>query len=504
MHLTYRDQDPVIVQPPTEHLGRAARPILAPSDPAAGRRLILISYHFPPGSAVGALRWQKLARFAHMQGWGLDVITLDPDQLTDRAPERLHDLPETTSVYGISHRRRLADRIEALLLSLRSAVQPSLRRSATRPGSAEPQAGARTQPIQGSVASRDINWWPPNKQLFRRSYFITMDILRMRAWTLDAFRLARRLYVPGVHRAIITCGPPHLPHEAGRRLSRATGLPHVVDMRDPWSLLERIIEPLASPLFFTYHSWFEKRVIRNAALVVSNTQPARDALTKLYPETASRQITVVNGYDEESVQPRKPEKFLIVYAGSIYLDRDPRPFFRAAASAIRQLGVTPEEFAIQFIGNVATLDGQSIQSMADEAGLAGYFTAERSKPRARVLESLASASILLSLPQDCELAIPSKIYEYMLFPAWILALAEPASATGQLLAGRPADVLSHTDVEGITAAIRRRYLQYESGVRPPRLADDKSLGRAAQADRFFSELDRRIGAGRFAAGVGVL
>ena len=36
------------------------------------RRLLLISFHFPPGGAAGALRWQKLSRFAgeHTIPWG--------------------------------------------------------------------------------------------------------------------------------------------------------------------------------------------------------------------------------------------------------------------------------------------------------------------------------------------------------------------------------------------------------------------------------------------------
>src|ERR1041385_9308984 len=73
------------------------RPPLAPTcvTPASDARfrLLLISYHFAPDSAVGALRWQKLARYAAARGWGLDVIALHPAQLKAADPGRLADLP---------------------------------------------------------------------------------------------------------------------------------------------------------------------------------------------------------------------------------------------------------------------------------------------------------------------------------------------------------------------------------------------------------------------------
>jgi len=39
------------------------------------RRLLLISYHFPPDTTIGARRWEKLAKSVTERGWGMDVIT---------------------------------------------------------------------------------------------------------------------------------------------------------------------------------------------------------------------------------------------------------------------------------------------------------------------------------------------------------------------------------------------------------------------------------------------
>src|SRR2546427_11220283 len=76
------------------------------------RRLLRVSYHFPPGTAVGGLRWQKLARYAAERGWGLDVVSLDPADLPEqeRDVERLKDLPDGVRVYGVPAPRLRVER----------------------------------------------------------------------------------------------------------------------------------------------------------------------------------------------------------------------------------------------------------------------------------------------------------------------------------------------------------------------------------------------------------
>src|SRR2546423_13559633 len=73
----------------------------SPGSTPAGRRLLLISYVFPPTQASGSLRWQKLSHYAAEHGWSFDVITLDPSCITAPDFDRLADLPRGTRVYGV-------------------------------------------------------------------------------------------------------------------------------------------------------------------------------------------------------------------------------------------------------------------------------------------------------------------------------------------------------------------------------------------------------------------
>ncbi|MBK9692204.1 MAG: hypothetical protein IPO73_11055 [Gemmatimonadetes bacterium] len=76
-------------------------------------------------------------------------------------------------------------------------------------------------------------------------------------------------------------------HEAARRLAARTGLPLVVDMRDPWSLVNRLPEDLASPVVYWMAGRFEPRAVREAMLVVTNTAAARRELQARYPPPPS-------------------------------------------------------------------------------------------------------------------------------------------------------------------------------------------------------------------------
>src|SRR5207237_611583 len=150
-----------------------------------------------------------------------------------------------------------------------------------------------------------------------------------------AAAVAGELIESGVHEAIVTSGPPHMAHEAGRLAARASGLPLVMDMRDPWSFVERVPEHLASPVWLAFAKRFERRAVADATIIATNTEPFRRAMCDRYPNARARIMTVMHGCDEEAVPPsHHRRRFIIGYAGAIYLDRDPRPLFHAAARVV--------------------------------------------------------------------------------------------------------------------------------------------------------------------------
>src|SRR5207253_3182453 len=115
--------------------------------------------------------------------------------------------------------------------------------------------------------------------------------------------------------------------------------------------------------------------------------------------------------------------------GSICLDRDPRLLFRSAAAVVRRLRLTPTEFGIDFIGHVEEIGGRTVRQMAEEEGVAEFVDIGGPQAHDAAMHFLAGATMLVNLPQDSDLCVPAKIFEYVRFDAWLLVLASKGSAT---------------------------------------------------------------------------
>lgn len=137
-------------------------------------------------------------------------------------------------------------------------------------------------------------------------------------------------------------------------------------------------------------------------------------------------------------------------------------------------------------------DSSPVRRAAKTAGIEAYIRTPPAGSREEALEFLGRASVLVSLPQDSHTAIPSKIFEYMQFDAWLLALAEPGSATERVLRDSGADVVAPDDSKRIKGVLTSHYLEWKRKGRPRQPALDRGCSRRARADRLFKALERIV------------
>jgi hypothetical protein len=473
----------------------AGRPDFAPFWEKRGapaqdaRRLLVISYHFPPDITIGARRWEKLALAVTARGWGMDVITCAQGKAVGMA---LDSLPAGVRVFGVPDPALPFERVEHLLWRAYRTVWPNKRLA---PRGTLSSANGNSESGLDRPESLERDEIPPAVRTPRevlRTYWAWVELTHGERWARRAAALARRIVVPGVHEAVITSAPPHTSHEAGRLVSEATGLPFVMDMRDPWSLQPWLRESIASPIWYRHAERFERGCIDRAALVVANPAPAHTALVARYPGAAAKTITVMNGSDDDPLPPhRDSDRFLIRYAGTIYLDRDPQTLFRAAAKVIASEHLEPAQFGIDILGRFADEHRVPLLGMAAQEGIAEYVTVEPPRPHKEALQFLAGATMLVIFLGSNMLALPAKVFEYVRFDSWLLALAEPGSAIAQVLEGTTADVVV-PEIDAIAAAIARRYHDFRAGIRPQRVARDDRFSRATQARILLDAIERLI------------
>ena len=444
-------------------------------NPAATHRLLLFFFYFAPSAEVGALRWLQLSRFGSERGWAMDVVTLHPDFMGTVDPARLSQLPAGVRLFGFSGDN------PAWYRTMLSAWR-MLGRNADRPQRAPLAGHLDRSDVTEPLRTSDGRGW---QRAFRsRVHFALSDVLAKRAAAVGS-ALARR----NRYDVVVSSGPPHSAHEAASRVASHAHLPFVMDMRDPWSDESAIPEEFTSGIWRRETRTRERECVSSARLVVVTSKAHEELQVAKYPDLGDRITTVMNGADSDPLpEPAVGQKFVIAFAGMIYLGRNPRPLFRAAARVAKATGASPNDFSVEFMGD-DSCEGIPLAAMAAEEGLGAHFRSYGFRPRREALELLARASLLVSLPLRTDMTLPAKLFEYTRFDAWLLALADSRSATARLLADTDADVVAAGDTEAIEKVIAARFAEFRAGIRPVALNRDGRFDRATQSARLFDALE---------------
>ena len=437
--------------------------------------MLLVFFYFAPSAEVGALRWISLAKFGAERGWAVDVVTLHPKFMGTLDSTRLASLPPGMRLFGFSGKEPVWFR------GLVGAWRRLNGTSSTNGGSGLDGHLDGTDLGRGLTAANAPTW----RRAFRsRMHFWLGDALAHRATELGT-ALARKTR----YDLVLSSGPPHAAHSAAREIAASAGIPFVMDMRDPWSDDSAMPEELRSGAWQRIARAHEDRCVSSAAAVVVTSEAHEELQVRKYPFLRDRVRTVMNGADVDPIpKSRLGNRFVVAFAGMIYLGRDPRVLFRAAARVARETGATPEQFAVEFMGDDAC-NGVPLTTIAQEAGLVSHFTSHGFRPRREALELLSRAAVLVSLPLRTSMTLPAKLFEYTRFDAWLLALAEPGSATASLLRGTGADVVSPDDEERIVEVLRTRYEEFRAGRRPVALNHSGRFDRATQSGRMYALLE---------------
>ncbi len=335
----------------------------------APRRLLIVTYHFPPSSASGSFRMLGFARHLPQYGWRPIVV----------APPLLPWEPVDWDLCG-----RIPDDV-----TVNYVRYPD---------------GLLTWPIR--KFAYDAAWLP---------------------WALGACRRAVLAYRPD---AVLTSGPPHWVHALGLHLRRGHALPWVADFRDPWvagnwfSAWWDIGRGWRAQLA----ARIERAVAAAADAVIANAPLAGEAFRAAYPAHDSKVRLITNGYDRETFEdplPRPPthDAIEIIHTGSIYPGRDLRPFLDAVRDLRCKGSLLGRPLWVGFFGSYSgpyDLGGEIRRRNLD-----GMVRILGQVPYTEALRTMRKADILLLIDHPHRrLGVPAKLYEYIGACRPVLALGE--------------------------------------------------------------------------------
>jgi peptidoglycan/xylan/chitin deacetylase (PgdA/CDA1 family)/glycosyltransferase involved in cell wall biosynthesis len=401
------------------------------------KRILLVTHHFPPDSAVGGVRPTKFAKYLPQFGWEPVVLTVK---------ERYYDVidgPQSTNndlSYSI---------IKCSFLRNPSYYYRKLKRLFFSEGSIR-SVNAHPKPatINNKPTLRD---WVnallafPDEDTGWIPFAMLKGETTIRRSSIDS---------------ILTSGPPHSTHLIGAWLSKRTGLPWVADFRDPLFLAEKN-NAVSRKLDYKLETY----VMRQAALVLTTTERLKKVLVRRHPSYGHKVHTLPNGYDPDdfaAVRREKAERFTISYLGTLYRNRDPEPVLRAVSGLIKKGLIPRDRIMLRFVGDCENAAGKPMRSLIDSYNLNGSVELLPWLPKQRAFEVMAESHLLLLLAENQELMIPAKVYDYLGIGCDILALTEEG-ATSDLLreTGNAAVHLSH-DEDGVAKSIGSLYEKYLS------------------------------------------
>jgi glycosyltransferase involved in cell wall biosynthesis len=425
-------------------------------------RVVLFSYYFPPALDVGALRARKIADSFLRRGATVDVVS---------APLQRGSDPDTLPV-GLSV-RRLAPSLDlrAFYRRLRG------RGAAPQTGASGSTEGAWVPPGRSSFFKRQISaalWLPDDRQ----------------GWILPAAKLGTQLVRAGAD-LIYSTAPPYSVHLAALLVKQRTGVPWVVELRDPWTDNPARPDHVRTSWSDATDRWLERRALRNANIIIAVTDSVAERLKRHIPSSSSSKVIVIrNGIDSLDPPPADVSNCVrrITYAGTLYLGRDPRPFLLAVANLARA-GQLDARTSIEFIGDCRWFNSESMEEFVRAQGLGEMVRFVEPLPHAEVMKRLHESDLLLLLAQNQPLQVPNKLYEYLGVRRPILAFVDQNGESASILHRLGGHFVVDKDDPAHVAEIVGRAL---AGQRPQRAEDTESLLREWTAEVQFDLLQDRL------------
>jgi glycosyltransferase involved in cell wall biosynthesis len=287
------------------------------------KRVLIVSFYFPPANSVAAVRVGKFAKYLPQFGWEPVVLTADTSK----------DQPQ-----GLPVEIDEANVFRTPYFALYSSLYQNLKGN---------------QVNTSEAASRKFYWKEPAYRAVRLAQPIyTLSILAPIisdpiGWYPHAIKKGRELLNKYEFDAIFSSYAPSTSHFVARRLHKISGIPWVAEFRDLWALNHNA----RTTRFLRYLTCrLERRLMKRSSLLVAASEPAAAQLAKLHFKKAT---PILNGFDQDDYVEDIPltSKFTITYTGQIYTGKqDPTLLCRVLKESRGEGKISPSNFEARFFG----------------------------------------------------------------------------------------------------------------------------------------------------------
>ena len=397
------------------------------------KRVLIITYYWPPSGGSGVQRWVKFSKYLPSQGWQPVIYTPENPDMPSIDQSLYSDIPgeaeiikrPITEIYSIYRR------------------------------------------ISGNKGGGEVN--PINSQkktlkqklmlAIRGNLFIPDPRI---SWLRPSVRFLKKYLREHPVDVIVSTGPPHSMHLIAREVSKATGIPWVADFRDPWTKLFYFKHLALSDWARKKHEKLEKMVLDDASTVVAVSPLVQEEFKTM---TGNRIELVTNGYDPEDFsQIVEPDgHFNIVHTGLFASDGNPETLWKVLSDLCREDARFADQLRIRLVGKNDTMILDSIHAAGLERNLVDLGYRDHT---VAVREQMGSTMLILPLRKEPEYraTLPGKLFEYLGSQRPVLGIGQTDGAMARILADTGAgETFEWDDEAGIRTYVLKRWEKFLAG-----------------------------------------
>jgi len=388
------------------------------------KKVLIITYYWPPSGGAGVQRWLKFSKYLPEYGW-------DPIIFTPENPA--FDLQD-----------------ESLLKDVHSAVDV-LKFPIWEPYKIFKKLSGAKSLKQGQVLEDGKPSLFKNISIFIRGNLFIPDPKCF--WVRPAFNYLSEILKSNGIKHVVTTGPPHSMHLIGLKLKyKHPSITWVADFRDPWTQWDIMSKFKMLPIVWRKHQQKEREVLKVADLVIATGQQAGQDLKAL----GARKVEVLtNGFDREIQFNAKKDKLeppvKVLHLGMLNEKRIPYLFFQGLNEKISQ---HPDTVNLNFTGILSPLVVSELNNLPY---LNKNTVFSPSIPYTELDLVFEKADVLLLLQtasEESKTQLPGKLFEYMAQQKPILAFGNPDSDVARILNDTESGLmLSYGDKSGIASVI---------------------------------------------------
>lgn len=388
------------------------------------KRVLIITYYFPPKSDIGGLRPFGLAKFLPLHGW-------EPIMLTPPLPG---DLDPSLRIVQSPYEDVVAQWKKRFGLDPQKTINA--------------QFEIKIEKNQHSIA--DYLAFIPNE-------IITYPDAHI-GWFDNAVSTGERIIQTEQIDAIISSSYPPTCHIIAKTLVDKYHIPWIADFRDLWTQNH-----------YSHHSWirnfFERKLesatISQASAITTVSHPLTEKLQEFHNN--KRIFPITNGFSPDILNPGIPpdNTFRIVYTGVLYQGkRDPGQFFSACKELLTEENPKRWDIQIDFFGPQEDWLLEEIKKfgLQDIVSIHGQVSREVS------IEEQRKAQILLLLtwndPAE-EGVYTGKLFDYLAARRPILSMGYPEGGVVKVLLDQTRAGVHVTGEKELKEYLKKAYHEYK-------------------------------------------